>query len=159
MLRTILASACAVALSANVQAVELDKKQINYLGPIAANKALKPYETAQQKEILANFAATLSNNDQSVTVFGQSLTWQPFDQVSELTVPGLQALKFNVSVDRFTQGTLTFNGVDNASLFINGQSHTLNKDKLDISLVTGQHQFVLLAEQVADWKKVNVILR
>lgn len=156
MLRTILASACAVALSANVQAVELDKKQINYLGPIAANNALKPYETAQQKEILANFAATLSNNDQSVTVFGQSLTWQPFDQVSELTVPGLQALKFNLSVDRFTQGTLTFNGIDNASLFINGKSHSLNKDKLDVSLATGQHQFVLLAEQVADWKKVNV---
>ncbi|MDP4984722.1 alpha/beta hydrolase family protein [Pseudoalteromonas tunicata] len=156
MLKKLLTSACLIALSTQLHALELDKKNINYIGPIAEHSQLKPYETSQQAAILANLATELTKNSTNISIFGNELTWQSLASVKQLTVPGIQALKFSVAVERFTQGKMTFAGIDKGTLFINGEPKTLSDKSIELSLPTGEYQLLLLAEQVADWNKVTL---
>ena len=47
-----------------------------------------------------------------MNIFGEKVKWQPLSQVSALTEPGLQAVKFTLSVDRFVQGDLKIQGIE-----------------------------------------------
>jgi len=156
MLKKVLIGLCATSIAHTAFAEALNKSKISYLGPIAPQNQFKPYETAQQKEIINNLLPQISQNNKSVNIFGKKVKWQPLSQVSALTEPGLQAIKFTLSVDRFVQGDLKIQGIETASVFINNVALSASDKKYPLTLATGEHQVMVIAEQVSDWKKVSL---
>ena len=111
--------------------------------------------TSQKSKLISNLSRQLLTNDKNLTVFfDETLSWQPLNKVSALTTPGLQALKFKITVDRFTQGKLTIDGVKTGSLFVNGEEVSGTKNSYQLKLPTGEHLVLFIAEQVDDWNKV-----
>lgn len=153
MLKKVLIGLCATLLAHTAFADSLDKSKISYLGPIAPQNQYKPYETAQQKEIINNLLPQIAKDAKSLNIFGETLKWQPLSKVSRLTEPGLQAIKFSFSVDRFVQGDLKIQGIETASVFINNVAITANDKKYPLILATGDHKIMVITEQVSDWKK------
>jgi dipeptidyl aminopeptidase/acylaminoacyl peptidase len=156
MRKTLLSALVFASFSAVLSAEPLNKDHIQYLGPIAAKSAFKPYETSRQDTLLSSLSNTLSKNEKSVSIFGESLSWKALSKHSALTEAGLQALKFNLSTERFTQGKLVFNGIEKATVYVNGEKQSGSKFEFDLNLVTGQHQILVICENVADWNKVSV---
>lgn len=79
---------------------------------------------------------------------GERLTdWSPGDE------PGIQLLHVPVGVDRFTQGLLKLEHIDEASVFVNGKRVEGNGE-YELNLQTGDHQLLVLVEQVSDWSQV-----
>ncbi|PAJ72613.1 S9 family peptidase [Pseudoalteromonas sp. NBT06-2] len=156
MLKKVLIGLCATLLAHTAFADSLDKSKISYLGPIAPQNQYKPYETAQQKEIINNLLPQIAKDAKSLNIFGETLKWQPLSKVSRLTEPGLQAIKFSFSVDRFVQGDLKIQGIETASVFINNVAITANDKKYPLILATGDHKIMVITEQVSDWKKVTL---
>ena len=104
---------------------------------------LKPYQTDHRDAIIANLLPSLQKSGDSIRVFGDELDWQSFDKVSALTLGGLQALKFTASTERFSQGSLTLKGIENAQLFIDGEKQTEKNKSYELALSQGDHQFVI----------------
>ncbi|SFD66321.1 alpha/beta hydrolase family protein [Pseudoalteromonas denitrificans] len=154
MFKKVIFALCAMGVSQNTLAEPLDKKYISYLGPIAPLNQFKPYETAQQNEIINNLLPHIEKTDKSLSIFGEKLTWKPLSKLSALTEPGLQAIKLTLSVKRFVEGKLKTQGIEKASLFINSQTLSDNDGTYNLSLTPGDHQVVIIAEKVADWNKV-----
>ncbi|WP_064435841.1 alpha/beta hydrolase family protein [Pseudoalteromonas neustonica] len=154
-LKTTLAVLTLSTFSSSLFAAPLNKADIKFIGPIAADMQLKPYQTEHQDAIINNLLPSLQQPKKSITVFGEKLKWQSFDSVNALTLGGLQALKLTASAERFTQGTLTIKGIEKAQLFINSEKQTPTKDVYELALSQGDHQIVIIAEQVANWNDVE----
>ena len=154
-LKTTLAVLTLSTFSSSLFAASLNKADIKFIGPIAADMQLKPYQTEHHDAIINNLLPSLQQPKKSITVFGETLKWQSFDSVNALTLGGLQALKLTASAERFTQGTLTIKGIEKAQLFINSEKQTPTKDVYELALSQGDHQIVIIAEQVANWNDVE----
>ena len=139
-------------------AAPIDASKINYLGPIAPENALKPFETNRKNAILNNLKASLQSDINEVSFFGNAVKWQPLSKVNALTEPGLQALKFTLTTTRFTPASLEIAGINKANLYLNGEKLKQTNDKYSLSLPTGQHQVIVIAESVDDWGKVSLDL-
>ncbi|AOT09826.1 alpha/beta hydrolase family protein [Pseudoalteromonas luteoviolacea] len=148
---TLLFSAIATQLSA----APIDSQHIQFIGPIGQNIQTKPHHTGHQAAIVENLASKLTSDTDSLNVFGERIKWQSLADVNALTMGGLQALKLEFSTGRFVQGKLKLNGIEKAHVFLNGQLLE-GKDTYQINAVTGDHQLLVIAEQVGDWKKVTV---
>ncbi|KZN51148.1 alpha/beta hydrolase family protein [Pseudoalteromonas luteoviolacea] len=148
---TLLFSAIATQLSA----APIDPENIQFIGPIGQNIQTKPHHTGHQSAIVGNLVNKLSKDAKSLDVFGQRIDWQPLKDVNALTMGGLQALKLNFSTARFVQGTLKLTGIEKGHVFLNGQLLD-GKAEYTLNAVTGDHQLLIIAEQVSDWKKVAV---
>ncbi|KID57834.1 hydrolase [Pseudoalteromonas luteoviolacea] len=148
---TLLFSAIATQLSA----APIDTQYIQFIGPIGQNIQTKPHHTGHQSAIVKNLANKLSTDNDALEVFGERIKWQPLADVNALTMGGLQALKLEFSTGRFVQGKLNLTGIEKAHVFLNGQLLD-GKNTHQISAVTGDHQLLIIAEQVSDWKKVAV---
>ncbi|WP_372770503.1 alpha/beta hydrolase family protein [Pseudoalteromonas sp.] len=141
---------------ANAEAIDTSK--INYLGPIAPQNALKPFETNRKNAILNNLKQSLAADQASVSLFGNTVKWQSLNKLNALTEPGLQALKFTLSTTRFTPATLKLDGVKEASFYLNGELLSKSGDTYKLPLSTGQHQVIIITESVEDWGKVALDL-
>ncbi|MDE3272472.1 S9 family peptidase [Pseudoalteromonas sp. G4] len=141
---------------ANAEAIDTSK--INYLGPIAPQNALKPFETNHKNAILNNLKQSLAADQASVSLFGNTVKWQSLNKLNALTEPGLQALKFTLSTTRFTPATLKLDGVKEASFYLNGELLSKKGDAYKLPLSTGQHQVIIITESVEDWGKVALDL-
>ncbi|MCF6441041.1 prolyl oligopeptidase family serine peptidase [Pseudoalteromonas luteoviolacea] len=148
---TLLFSAIATQLSA----APIDPQQIQFIGPIGQNIQTKPHHTGHQSAIVNTLINKLSADNASLEVFGERIKWQPLADVNALTMGGLQALKLEFSTTRFVQGKLTLAGIEKAHVFLNGQQID-GKSDYQLNAVTGDHQLLIVAEQVSDWKKVAV---
>ncbi|KZN58100.1 hypothetical protein N473_04995 [Pseudoalteromonas luteoviolacea CPMOR-1] len=148
---TLLFSAIATQLSA----APIDTQYIQFIGPIGQNIQTKPHHTGHQAAIVKNLANKLGTDNDALEVFGERIKWQPLADVNALTMGGLQALKLEFSTGRFVQGKLNLTGIEKAHVFLNGQLLD-GKNTHQINAVTGDHQLLIIAEQVSDWKKVAV---
>ncbi|MDK1289681.1 alpha/beta hydrolase family protein [Pseudoalteromonas umbrosa] len=148
---TLLFSAIATQLSA----APIDPQNIQFIGPIGQNIQTKPHHTGHQSAIVNTLINKLSADSPSLEVFGEQVKWQPLADVNALTMGGLQALKLEFSTSRFVQGKLTLAGIEKAHVFLNGQQLD-GKSAYQLNAVTGDHQLLIVAEQVSDWKKVAV---
>ena len=137
-------------------AAPLDKSNIEFIGPLGENMQVKPFQTPHGQAIINNLLEQLQRNTQSVSVFGKKHSWQPFNKVNALTLGGLQALKFNIETRRFSQGTLTIKGIENAQLFIDAKLQKGDNHTYSLSLTNGTHSVILVAQQVANWNNVSL---
>ncbi|MFT4928193.1 MAG: dipeptidyl aminopeptidase/acylaminoacyl peptidase [Phenylobacterium sp.] len=144
----------AVALAKPVSA---DKVQV--MKAIAVDATIRPHQSDFPDPIRFNLIKHVSHSldqHQPIKLFGEKKKWQPLNKVKSLTEPGIQVLKLELSASRFSQGKLTLNGFDKASLYQNGQLIKGDDNAFSLSLINGDHRLLVLAEQVNDWKKVSV---
>ncbi|MDO6836755.1 prolyl oligopeptidase family serine peptidase [Pseudoalteromonas carrageenovora] len=144
------------SLSFTVNAAALDKSKIQFIGPLAEDMQLKPFQTPHGNAIVNNLLPQLQANSASLSVFGKKQSWQPFNKINALTLGGLQALKFNIETTRFSQGTLTLKGLEQGQLFINGELQKGDKSSYKLALTNGSHTAILVAQQVANWNEVSL---
>lgn len=144
------------SLSFAAIAEPLDKSKIQFIGPLAEDMQLKPFQTPHGSAIINNLLPQLQANSDSFSIFGKKQSWQPFNKVSALTLGGLQALKFNIETERFTQGTLTLKGIEKGQLFINGEPQKGDKNSYKLALTNSTHSVIILAQQVANWSDVII---
>lgn len=144
------------SLSLTAIAAPLDKSNIEFIGPLGENMQVKPFQTPHGQAIINNLLEQLQRNTQSVSVFGKKHSWQPFNKVNALTLGGLQALKFNIETTRYSQGTLTIKGIENAQLFIDTKLQKGDNHTYSLSLTNGSHSVILVAQQVANWNNVSL---
>ncbi|MFL3653375.1 MAG: alpha/beta hydrolase family protein [Pseudoalteromonas sp.] len=144
------------SLSFTVNAAVLDKSKIQFIGPLAEDMQLKPFQTPHGNAIVNNLLPQLQANSASLSVFGKKQSWQPFNKINALTLGGLQALKFNIETTRFSQGTLTLKGLEQGQLFINGELQKGDKSSYKLALTNGSHTAILVAQQVANWNEVSL---
>ncbi|RRS09962.1 S9 family peptidase [Pseudoalteromonas sp. J010] len=143
------------AVSTQLSASPLDESKIQFLGPIAINSTIKPADTAHRDAIIDNLLPTLQKNTNQIMLFNQQSKWQPLNKISKLTIPGLQALKFNFTTERFVSGKLKLEGIEKAKVFLNGEAVSgISEIQLDVA--KGDHQVLVVAEQVNDWNKVDI---
>ncbi|MCQ8821634.1 S9 family peptidase [Pseudoalteromonas agarivorans] len=143
-------------LSLTAIAAPLDKSNIEFIGPLGENMQVKPFQTPHGQVIINNLLEQLQRNTQSVSVFGKKHSWQPFNKVNALTLGGLQALKFNIETTRYSQGTLTIKGIENAQLFIDAKLQKGDNHTYSLSLTNGSHSVIVVAQQVANWNNVSL---
>ncbi|KPV89798.1 Prolyl tripeptidyl peptidase precursor [Pseudoalteromonas sp. P1-30] len=143
-------------LSLTAIAAPLDKSNIEFIGPLGENMQVKPFQTPHGQVIINNLLEQLQRNTQSVSVFGKKHSWQPFNKVNALTLGGLQALKFNIETTRYSQGTLTIKGIENAQLFIDAKLQKGDNHIYSLSLTNGSHSVIVVAQQVANWNNVSL---
>lgn len=144
------------SLSLTAIAAPLDKSNIEFIGPLGENMQFKPFQTPHGQVIINNLLEQLQRNTQSVSVFGKKHSWQPFNKVNALTLGGLQALKFNIETTRYSQGTLTIKGIENAQLFIDAKLQKGDNHTYSLSLTNGSHSVIVVAQQVANWNNVSL---
>jgi acylaminoacyl-peptidase len=144
------------SLSLTAIAAPLDKSNIEFIGPLGENMQVKPFQTPHGQVIINNLLKQLQRNTQSVSVFGKKHSWQPFNKVNALTLGGLQALKFNIETTRYSQGTLTIKGIENAQLFIDAKLQKGDNHTYSLSLTNGSHSVIVVAQQVANWNNVSL---
>ncbi|MCK8095859.1 S9 family peptidase [Pseudoalteromonas sp. 1CM17D] len=144
------------SLSLTAIAAPLDKSNIEFIGPLGENMQVKPFQTPHGQVIINNLLEQLQRNTQSVSVFGKKHSWQPFNKVNALTLGGLQALKFNLETTRYSQGTLTIKGIENAQLFIDAKLQKGDNHTYSLSLTNGSHSVIVVAQQVANWNNVSL---
>ena len=144
------------SLSLTAIAAPLDKSNIEFIGPLGENMQVKPFQTPHGQAIINNLLEQLQRNTQSVSVFGKKHSWQPFNKVNALTLGGLQALKFNIETTRYSQGTLTIKGIENAQLFIDAKLQKGDNHTYSLSLTNGSHSVIVVAQQVANWNNVSL---
>ncbi|MCQ8879852.1 prolyl oligopeptidase family serine peptidase [Pseudoalteromonas shioyasakiensis] len=146
-----LCSATGSALAAPV-----DKNNIAFIGPLGEQMQLKPYQTQHHDAIINNLLPRLQADTKTVSVFGKQHKWQTLSNINALTLAGVQGLKFTVKSERFSQGTLKLNGIEQAQVFINGQKQNGKKHSYELAFATGEHQVVIIAEQVANWHDLEI---
>lgn len=144
------------SLSLTAIAAPLDKSNIEFIGPLGENMQVKPFQTPHGQVFINNLLEQLQRNTQSVSVFGKKHSWQPFNKVNALTLGGLQALKFNIETTRYSQGTLTIKGIENAQLFIDAKLQKGDNHTYSLSLTNGSHSVIVVAQQVANWNNVSL---
>lgn len=145
---------CCASMSAF--AAPIDKNTIAFIGPLGESMQIKPHQTEHQDAIIQALLPGIEQSTASMTVFGKTLKWQTLDKINALTLGGLQALKFTAHAERFSQGTLILSGIEKAHLFINGEKQTATKESYELALPNGDHQIVIIAEQVANWHNVEI---
>ncbi|WP_409424362.1 alpha/beta hydrolase family protein [Pseudoalteromonas sp. RW-H-Ap-1] len=144
------------SLSLTALAAPLDKSKIQFIGPLAEDMQAKPFQTPHGDVIIDNLLTQLESSAESFVVFGKKHKWQPLDKINALTLGGLQALKFNIETDRFTQGSLNIEGIEQGQIFINGEKQTGENQRYQLALNNGSHTVVVIAQQVANWNDVTL---
>ena len=148
-----------LSVSAGINAEPIDKKNIQVMGKIAPDATYRPYQSGFPAPIKQNLISHIEqslNKKSPITLFGQSAKWQPLSKIKSLTEPGIQVLKVELSTDRFTTGTFAINGVETASVYLNGQLIDGSNNSYDLSLINAEHRLLVVTEQVDNWKKVEL---
>lgn len=145
------------AIFGTAWAADIDSTQFKRLGPVKQTTAAALSKGPLADVLRANLASQLSSHaTESVKIFNQSLTWETAS--SKVEGEGWVAYQLPVSVDRFTQGSLTLAGLDNPQVYLNGQL-VKSADKVELNLATGDYQVLILADGLqkdtpfsADWE-------
>ncbi|MEM5505991.1 prolyl oligopeptidase family serine peptidase [Shewanella frigidimarina] len=135
----------AIAISGMAHGAEIDAKYIQRIGPVDQVSAAPLSKSAHADALRANLVAQLSqaNYANKVTVFNQPLSWQAAS--TKVESEGWLAYRLPVSTQRFTQGTLTVNGLENPQVYLNGQL-LKSADKVELELKNGDYHLVVLAD-------------
>ncbi|WP_351009421.1 prolyl oligopeptidase family serine peptidase [Shewanella sp. S1-58-MNA-CIBAN-0166] len=135
----------AIAISGMAHGAEIDAKYIQRIGPVNQVSAAPLSKSAHADALRANLVAQLSqaNHANKVTIFNQPLSWQAAS--TKVEGEGWLAYQVPMSTDRFTQGTLTVNGLENPQVYLNGQL-LKSADKVELELKNGDYHLVVLAD-------------
>ncbi|MGI2113377.1 alpha/beta hydrolase family protein [Shewanella frigidimarina] len=135
----------AIAISGMAHGAEIDAKYIQRIGPVDQVSAAPLSKSAHADALRANLVAQLSqaNHTNKVTIFNQPLSWQAAS--TKVEGEGWLAYQVPMSTDRFTQGTLTVNGLENPQVYLNGQL-LKSADKVELELTNGDYHLVVLAD-------------
>ena len=135
----------AMAVSGMAFGVDIDAKYIQRIGPVTQVSATALSKSAQADALRANLVAKLSQvqRGDKVKLFNQTFSWQAATAKAE--GEGWLAYQLPVATKRFTQGTLTVNGLENPQVYLNGQL-VKSADKVELALANGDHQLILLAD-------------
>jgi dipeptidyl aminopeptidase/acylaminoacyl peptidase len=135
----------AIAISGMAHGAEIDAKYIQRIGPVDQVSAAPLSKSAHADALRANLVAQLrqANHASKVTVFNQPLSWQAAS--TKVEGEGWLAYQVPMSTDRFTQGTLTVNGLENPQVYLNGQL-VKSADKVELELTNGDYHLVVLAD-------------
>ncbi|MBB1363400.1 S9 family peptidase [Shewanella sp. SR44-4] len=135
----------AIAISGMAHGAEIDAKYIQRIGPVNQVSAAPLSKSAHADALRANLVAQLSqaNHANKVTIFNQPLSWQAAS--TKVEGEGWLAYQVPMSTDRFTQGTLTVNGLENPQVYLNGQL-LKSADKVELELTNGDYHLVVLAD-------------
>ncbi|RPA63804.1 S9 family peptidase [Shewanella frigidimarina] len=145
----------AIAISGMAHGVEIDAKYIQRIGPVDQVSAAPLSKSAHADPLRANLVAQLrqANHASKVTVFNQPLSWQAAS--TKVEGDGWLAYKVPMSTDRFTQGTLTVNGLENPQVYLNGQL-VKSADKVELELTNGDYHLVVLADGQAQGSEFSL---
>ncbi|MFP3427979.1 hypothetical protein R0J88_23455, partial [Pseudoalteromonas sp. SIMBA_162] len=69
------------SLSFAAIAERLDNSKMRFIGPLAEDMQLKPFQTPQGSAIINNLWPQLQANSDSVTIFGKKQSGQPCNKV------------------------------------------------------------------------------
>ncbi|WP_394193423.1 alpha/beta hydrolase family protein [Pseudoalteromonas atlantica] len=144
------------SVASSVGAAVLDKDNIAFVGPLAEQMQVKPYQTPHHDAAIKNLLPSLQANSSHISVFGEQHKWQALSSVNALTLGGIQALKFTMHTKRFSEGALKLSGIEKATLFIDGVELSATDDTYQLALSNGEHQVLIIAEQVANWNEVSL---
>ena len=135
----------AIAISGMAHGAEIDAKYIQRIGPVDQVSAAPLSKSAHADALRANLVAQLSqaNHSNKVTIFNQPLSWQAAS--TKIEGEGWLAYQVPMSTDRFTQGTLTVNGLENPQVYLNGQL-LKSADKVELELTNGDYHLVVFAD-------------
>ncbi|MBB1439450.1 S9 family peptidase [Shewanella sp. SG41-4] len=138
----------AIAISGMANGAEIDAKYIQRIGPVDQVSAAPLSKSAHADALRANLVANLVDKSgqtqaKTVQVFNQQLTWQAAS--AKIEGEDWLAYKLPLSTQRFTQGTLTVNGLENPQVYLNGQL-VKSADKVELELTNGDYQLVVLAD-------------
>ena len=141
---SLLSLSLSMAISGIANGAAIDAQYIQRLGPVSQLSGALLSKSEQADSLRANLIARLSHNNQdSLQVFDQKLAWQA--AATDAAGEGWLAYQLPISTQRYTQGTLTVNGLENPQVYLNG---TLVKSaaKVDLSLANGDYQVLVLAD-------------
>ena len=137
-------SLLALALSAGLQAAPLDNKQIQQLGPIDSITADSDQQSAIDATLINQLRrqAERGQGDSAVSVFGASRQWQ---SLATTAADGRYLFRLPIRTDRFTQGKLSLSGLDNPSLYVNGELQTGSDGVYSLNLANGDYDLLVMA--------------
>ncbi|MCG9723355.1 prolyl oligopeptidase family serine peptidase [Shewanella sp. Isolate7] len=141
---SLLSLSLSMAISGFANGAAIDAQYIQRLGPVSQISGTPLSKSEQADPLRANLIARLSHSNQdSLQVFDQKLSWQAAS--TDVAGEGWLAYQLPISTQRYTQGTLTVNGLENPQVYLNG---TLVKSaaKVDLSLANGDYQVLVLAD-------------
>ena len=144
--------ACCSFLFADEVTIPLD--QVSFL----TSSRLSPFVPSneeQSKVIKQNFVDALTkalDQNQTLNWLGDQ-QWKPFTQVKPPPKGQPVILRFRVSADRFTQGTLKVKGLANPSLYVNGQNIS-GSGPFKLILPNADYRLMLIADEVASWEEL-----
>ncbi|WP_394388226.1 alpha/beta hydrolase family protein [Shewanella woodyi] len=132
-----------LAFSGLSVSAEIDKANIQQFGPVASVTAQALSASSHNDALRANLAQSLSLNDE-IDILGESYRW---DKAKNSTDKGWIGYKLQLSAERFTQGTLTINGVNQPQVYLNGALYKADA-KVELALQSGDYQLMILADGI-----------
>ncbi|WP_153915528.1 alpha/beta hydrolase family protein [Shewanella sp. TC10] len=139
---SLVCASIALAFSGFSHSADIDRNNIQQIGPVASITSQTLSAGSHSDALTANLAAALSQDNDDIRIFGQNYQWQSATAAAD---KGWLGYKVQLSMDRFTQGTLTVNGLNAPKIYLNGVLfNAANEAKL--KLPSGDHQVLIIAD-------------
>ncbi|MBR9728811.1 alpha/beta hydrolase family protein [Shewanella intestini] len=140
---SLVCASLALAFSGISHGAEIDKTNIQRLGPVAVSTS-QPLSVGAHSDVLrSNLVQSLSQSQQGMTLFGDDYSWHVATKSTDKS--GWVAYKVQISTERYTQGTLTVAGLDNPQVYVNGELLKSGAEA-ELNLRTGDYQVLVLAD-------------
>jgi len=78
------------SVASSVGAAVLNKDNIAFVGPLAEQMQVKPYQTPHHDAAIKNLLPSLQANSSHISVFGEQHKWQALSSVNALTLGGIK---------------------------------------------------------------------
>ncbi len=137
-------------------AAPINKDVIQILEPIELGESISLNENASKSVIQNNLAQYIDhslNQDSEIEIFNDSKAWINLNDAENSK--GTQIIRFGISTQPFTQGTLSLQGATKASLYINGEKIS-GSNSFKLNLINGDYRALIVAESVEDWSQLVV---
>jgi acylaminoacyl-peptidase len=100
---------------------------------------------------LINFISDKIDHDQRITVFNDTRTWTALTGETA----GTHLLRFSILPQRYTTGSLTVEGAQNVSLYLNEQAQ-IGKSSFDVTLLNQDYRALMIVSGVENWQNVSI---
>ena len=100
---------------------------------------------------LINFISDKIDHDQPITIFNDTRTWTALTGETA----GTHLLRFSILPQRYTTGSLTVEGAQNVSLYLNEQTQS-GKSSFDVTLLNQDYRALMIVSGVENWQNVSI---
>ncbi|WP_394130699.1 alpha/beta hydrolase family protein [Shewanella maritima] len=151
---SLVCASLALAWSSFSHGAEIDKANIQRLGPVAINTSQPLSAGDHADSVRLNLVQSLTQTNSGITLFGQDFDWDSATKKVDGDT-GWLAYKLQLSTERYTQGTLTITGLEQPQVYVNGQL-VKAANKVELDLRTGDYQIMVLADGRAEDGEVSL---